>query len=324
MYKRTRIWLMVLVAVVVVISGLIVFRIKNRATSIVGVTLSQDADPRRQVPIPGVEVIARSADLLVHSTSDQSGAFQLKLPGAYWRLDAVEFQFRHSGYEQLSLTPQRLDEILVVRMAPVSHALAVEGQETALTDVRVRYAVQSTTPMNVGSVARTFEVNNVGNVPCDRRTSPCSPNGKWKAASGSLALDAGSGREFQNVRATCIAGPCPFTRIESGTGSVGGKNIHVSVLDWSDTATFLVEGDVIQTITTDLIRNSYPAIFGREMSFTLPPSAQGVSIEATSKGTDVVYPLGPALTLSWAVCTVQVGTDGSKLYRCELKPGYRF
>jgi hypothetical protein len=81
---------------------------------------------------------------------------------------------------------------------------------------------------------------------------------------------------------------------------------------------------VIQTIPSDSIRNAYPIIFGREMSFTLPPAAQGPSIEADINGDEIVFPLGPTLTLPWAHCSLQVGTDQTKLYRCELKPEYRF
>ena len=77
-------------------------------------------------------------------------------------------------------------------------------------------------------------------------------------------------------------------------------------------------------MSSDLIRHSFPAIFDRSMNFTLPASAQGPSIEAEVNGSEVVYPLGPALKLSWAVCNMDVGADRTKLYRCELKPEYEF
>jgi hypothetical protein len=75
---------------------------------------------------------------------------------------------------------------------------------------------------------------------------------------------------------------------------------------------------------SDMIRQSYPIIFGRTMNFTLPGTAEGPSIEAAVNGNDIVFPLGPALILSWGTCTVKVDADRSKLIRCELKPGYRF
>ena len=40
----------------------------------------------------------------------------------------------------------------------------------------------------------------------------------------------------------------------------------------------------------------------------------------------MVFPLGPSLYLSWAVCTARVDKEPerSTTYRCELKPGYSF
>jgi hypothetical protein len=74
-----------------------------------------------------------------------------------------------------------------------SHTIvATAASRTTLKDVRVRYASKTTTPVNVGSAVRTFEVANSGDVPCDR-TPVCSPDGKWKAADGGLTLDAGEG-----------------------------------------------------------------------------------------------------------------------------------
>jgi hypothetical protein len=81
---------------------------------------------------------------------------------------------------------------------------------------------------------------------------------------------------------------------------------------------------VIHTMLTDSIRQAYPSIFGRGMSFTLPPTGQGPSIEADVNGQRIVFPLGPALQLSWATCSLQAPANGTKLYSCELKPGYRF
>jgi hypothetical protein len=73
-----------------------------------------------------------------------------------------------------------------------------------------------------------------------------------------------------------------------------------------------------------LIRTSYPAIVGPALDFSVPPAAEGTSIEAELNGTAIVFPLGPDLRLSWANCKLTVDNDKSKLYRCELKPGYRF
>jgi len=139
-----------------------------------------------------------------------------------------------------------------------------------------------------------------------------------------VTLDAGSGNEFRNVRASCIAGPCPFTRIDSSGFEHAGQTIVVSAENWSNTATFLVESEVVhKTILSD-VRRSYPVIFGPTLNFNLPPNQEGVSIEADLDHSPMVFPLGPALNLSWAVCTARVDKEKSTTYRCELKPGYNF
>ena len=137
-------------------------------------------------------------------------------------------------------------------------------------------------------------------------------------------MEAGAGQEFDHIRVACIAGPCPFTRIDSGAAPRPGRVITVQVTNWSDPVTFLIEAEVTRAMPSDAVRQAYPAIFGRSMSFTLPATAQGPSIEATLSGSDIVFPLGPALQLSWADCTLQITGDRTQLYRCELKTGYRF
>lgn len=137
-------------------------------------------------------------------------------------------------------------------------------------------------------------------------------------------MDAGDGQQFTNARISCIAGPCPFTRIETSMPPSGGRTIAVRVRNWSDTVTFLVEAEVVRATANDAIRQAYPALYGKSMSFTLPATAEGPSIEADFGGSEIVFPLGPALQLSWADCSQQVATDKTKLYLCELKPGYEF
>src|SRR5260370_541360 len=48
------------------------------------------------------------------------------------------------------------------------------------------------------------------------------------------------GNEFRNARASCIAGPCPFTRIEADQFSQGGQTITASAPDCSDPATLIL------------------------------------------------------------------------------------
>jgi hypothetical protein len=166
-------------------------------------------------------------------------------------------------------------------------------------------------------------VVNMGNRACVPH-APCSPDDKWQAAIGGVSLDAGADNEFRNARLSCIAGPCPFTQVESDGFSKGGRFISVSVRNWSDTTTFALEAEVFRPENTNVIQRSYPIIVGRRLNFTLADSAAGLSVEAEVDGSPIVFPLPPNGILSWATCDITTQPDHTRLYRCELKPGYIF
>jgi hypothetical protein len=322
--RKVAIWAGVAVSLGVV-TVVVILKTRHASITMTGVVLRQDTDPRKQLPIPNVRVSAAEGARTEEAESDASGLFRLKLPNGGWREQPVTLTFGHPDYEPLQITPPLNGQLYVVRMTPVpTHAVvAARIHEIAVKDVRVRYAEKTSMAVNVGSTAKTFAVANTGDVPCANKP-PCSPDGKWKAALGGVTIDAGEGQEFKNARVSCIAGPCPFTRIEAGETSRPSRTIAVTVRDWSDTATFLVEAEVTRSMPSDAVRQAYPAIYGRAMSFTLPATAEGPSIQADLGGTEIVFPLGPALRLSWAECDQEVRTDQTKLYRCELKPGYQF
>ena len=195
--------------------------------SLSGAVLTANADPKKQLPLPNVEITAEAGGTTVRTKSDASGFFQMKWRPAVWPGEQVTFRFRHPNHQPLEITRPLNDELYIARMtsSPAVKDLESHGEEVAVGDIRVRYAVKTTTTINIGSSAKIFEVANTGNIPCAGRP-PCSPDGKWKAASSSLALDAGEGQEFQNVRVSCIAGPCPFTKIDSDSFSNGGRKIR--------------------------------------------------------------------------------------------------
>lgn len=299
-----------------------------------GAVIRSDSDTRRQLPISDTMVTATDGVTSASTASDASGYFKITLPGVAWPGRIVNLSFRHAGYEPLDLQLHASllltsKELHVAAMTPVPPHPGVtpEGQlkQSVVSNIQIRYTVNSQAEENIGSAVRTFQVVNKGNLACNGKP-PCSPDGNWKASSGSLSLDAGPGNEFRNVRASCIAGPCPFTRIDSSGFRNGGRNITVSATDWSDTTAFLVEAEVFRTSISSNVRESYPVIFGRALNFTVPPTQEGVSIEGEIDGTSMVFPLGPDLYLSWANCTIRqdTGGQGATAYRCELKPGYRF
>jgi hypothetical protein len=296
---------------------------KQKPVTLRGSVIVRDVDPRKQLPIGGVLV---SADVLNSPTSktDSSGFFALTLPQPMRRGHPIALHYRHPQYRPLDVKDYVGDQLYIVHLVPLDDKPAPKDQPSAkLSNVRVRYTEKTQTEFNVGSAVKTFEVQNKGNIPC-RKQHPCSPDGKWKAALGAVTIDAGVGNEFRAPRASCIAGPCPFTRIESNQMSQAGRTLTLSVRDWSDTATFLLEAEVFRPMVSQREHWSYPAIFGEGMSFTLPSSAESVSIEADKDGQTIIFPLGPALQLSWATCDMEINADQGRIYRCSLKPGYRF
>jgi hypothetical protein len=324
--RKLVVWALVIIAATIALAVWIYRSTRiERISLITGAVLEADRDPKRQQPVAMVQITAQFGASISSARSDASGLFRLPLRPPVYAGDLIKVTFLHPNYEvyEISMPAERL--IHVIRLTPKSRGPDPSSKRPpiAISDIRVRYAMKSTTITNVGSTVKTFEVVNTANVPCDRK-GPCSPDGRWKAEVGSLSLDAGDEKEFRNARVSCIAGPCPFTRIDSDGYSRGGRVIKVTVRNWSDTVTFLLEAEVTHTMVSDLIRHSFPAIFDRSMNFTLPASAQGPSIEAEVNGSEIVFPLGPALKLSWANCNMELGADRTKLYRCELKPEYEF
>ena len=337
MTRKKIIWAMTAVAAAVVIALLLrAYWLRSisvhRSITIEGAVMQRDADPKKDLPIAGVAITASDGVKSATTQSEASGYFKLLLQKGVLSEKPVMVSFRHPSYEPLDLDLQtrRLetqDELYIATMVPVPAKTAAGPRrpEKVVSNIRVRYTTNSRTETNVGSAVKTFQVINKGNFPCDHQ-SPCSPDGKWKASVESASLDAGADNTFDNVRVSCIAGPCPFTRIDSSGFIHGGRNIRVSALNWSDTATFLMEAEVYHAAISSNVRELYPVIFGRALNFTLPPTQEGVSLEAEIDGSPMVFPLGPNLNLSWATCTVRTGTEQEKttVYRCELKPGYRF
>jgi hypothetical protein len=293
-----------------------------RITSLTGAVLRQDASAGKQLPISNVEVTISDGSTAGTARSDSGGLFQLKLRDRVHRGETMTLHVRHPDYVPMDIPEIAEDRLFIIRMTPIAKPAEVQPAIT-ISDVRVRYSMKDYTSQNVGSAAKTFVVANQGDMPCDPR-KPCSPDGKWKAVIGGASLDAGDGNEFQHARVTCLGGPCPFTRIDNDSFSKGGRRISVSVRNWSDTTSFVLEAEVVHATNVDVARQSFPVIIDQAMSFTLPASGQGPSIEATLDHQDIVFPLGPALKLSWATCTMQVGQDLTRLYRCVLKPGFRF
>jgi hypothetical protein len=325
MSKRTTIatWTIVSFGILALILTIVILH-QRRPVTLRGAVLRQDKDPNKQLPIADVQITAVNALGSGTSKSDASGFFSLTLPKGLKRRQEVVLQFRRKDYQPLQWDDYISDRIYVARMVPVVPEKSGESHpQSTVSNARIRYSVKATTEANIGSAVKTFQIVNKGNTLCNKRP-PCSPDGKWKAAIGSLNLDAGEGNEFRSARASCIAGPCPFTKIDSESVSQDRRHFKVQATNWSDTTTFLLEAEVVRPMTSDMVRETYPVIFGRALNFSLPASAEGPSIEAEIDGEPIIFPLGPDLYVRWADCHVGVDKDQSKTYRCELNPGYQF
>jgi hypothetical protein len=309
-----------------------IHRWRPRSVTLQGAVVREDPDPQRQLPISGVTVTATDGMMSTSSESDASGYYKLQVRERLWPGHTLQLMFRKADYKDFDLSvPMSYSgaggKLYVAMLAPVAQEkdVGAEKKVSVVTNVRIRFTENTEGDENIASAVRTFQAINKGNVACNRQ-APCSPDGKWKASMGSTTLDAGTGNEFRNARASCIAGPCPFTRIDSSGFERGGRMITASAMAWSDTATFLLEAEVFRKSINSSVRESYPVIFGRTLNFVLPATEEGVSIEADIDGTPIVFPLGPEMKLSWATCTARSSHDAasSTVYRCELKPGYRF
>lgn len=330
--KRTFLWIITVIAAAVAVTAIVVhYRTwKPRLTALQGAVIRSDMDTHKQEPISGAVITASHGVVSATSRSDASGYFKINFPQVIWPGEIMTINVSHPDYHSQSLE-WRVDfrrtvrRLIIVALQPIPMPVLapVSGKPaTVISDIRIRYTVNAPSEESIGSAARTFQVVNQGNVPC-RHQGPCSPDGNWKAATNSITLDAGLGNQYRDVRASCIAGPCPFTRIDT---RAQGRTIVATAVDWSDTATFLLEAEVFHTSIDASVRQTYPVIFDQSLSFTLPAAQEGVTIEADVGGTAVIFPVGPDVYLDWATCTVRTnpGQQKSIVYQCALKPGYRF
>jgi hypothetical protein len=340
--RRKSSWTVLTILASALVVSFVVYRLFHlQAIVLRGAVTSRNSDPHKELPIgsvlvtvtdnkgtrvlPSVTQTKSAADdpLAPPIASDATGFFSIKLPREVRHGHAITLHFRHSDYQPLDLKDFVGDQLYVVHLVPLHPPTPpTNTAATVVSNVRVRYSIKNMTSATVGSAVKAFDVENIGNVPCTAQ--PCSPDGRWKAAVGSATIDAGSGNEFRNVRVSCIAGPCPFTRIETDSLSNNRQIVTATARTWSDTATFLMEAEVFHPMVAQVVHESYPTIFGPTLNFTLPTGAEGISMEADLNGQTIIFPLGPNLFLSWATCNSRTNPDQTRVYRCELKPSYRF
>src|ERR1700733_8248803 len=210
-HRRAAIWMIAVAAAAVIAAAVIAVRLYQRkpgTIQLVGAVIRQSADPHNQTPIENA-AIGVAGTAVGPVKSDFSGAFRITLPRGVAPGEPVTLTFRHPDYKPLDMKENISDQLYIARMVPLHEDSESEtgAAATVLANMMVRYTTEITPTENVGTGGRTFQVENASNMPCDKNP-PCSPDGKWKAADGSVSLDAGADKDFRNPRLPCIAGPC--------------------------------------------------------------------------------------------------------------------
>ncbi len=201
--RKAVIWVSVVVVVGLLVTATLVIRARRaarRPITLKGAVITQASDSRKELPIADVDISPEiqappgddSTSLI--TKSDGAGFFWMRLPVQIKRGQKIVLRFRHSGYDPLDAMVTAGDELYIAHMAAKNRQEMPPPNHPVIkvSNVRVRYTVKTYTTVDVGSVVKTFEVQNTGNTPCHGRP-PCSPDGKWKASIASTTMDAGIG-----------------------------------------------------------------------------------------------------------------------------------
>lgn len=205
-----------------------------------GVVMRDEANPEKRYAIPGVRVMATNGVAPAPVLTGTNGMFELALNPAARNGQVIDLNFSHGEYQEKDETQVIAEDVpYVFYLWPKTYAgLRLKALPMPSWNLfPAAYAAPET-------LVTTFQVINRGSVRCNGR-QPCSPDGKWKAQIKTASLAAGRGKRFLRGHADCIAGPCPWTKIEMDGFSKGGPAISVAVRNWSDTVTYKLWGEVV-------------------------------------------------------------------------------
>src|SRR5262249_52467156 len=149
-----------------------------------GAVIESNEDVNKELPIADVVITASDGVSSATTRSEASGYFSLVLQKSVLSKGLATVSFRRPSYEPLDLnvptgrleTPNELHVVRMVAIASKKKATGSNVPGTVVSNIRVRYTLNSRTETNVGSAVRTFQVVNKGNVPCNHQY-PCSPDG---------------------------------------------------------------------------------------------------------------------------------------------------
>ncbi len=130
----------------------------GRERSLAGAVVTADADPRKQLPVPNVEITAEASGTVARATSDSSGFFRAKWRSGIWRGSQVTLRFRHPDYQPLEITQPLTNQLYIARLTSSASVKDREPhqQDVSVADIRVRYAVKASTTINIGSTAKNL------------------------------------------------------------------------------------------------------------------------------------------------------------------------
>ena len=111
-----------------------------RERSLAGAVLSANPDPRKQLPVPNVEITADAGGTAARAKSDASGFFRLSWRARVWQGEKVTLRFRHPDYQPLEITQPLSQQLYIARMTSIASVKALESNaaEMSVADIRLR------------------------------------------------------------------------------------------------------------------------------------------------------------------------------------------
>ena len=151
------------------IIGIRVYRKRHMPIRVSGAVLAQNPDTRKQTPIANVEVISRDGLTMGSAKSDFTGHFVLTMRPSVKAGQHIQLAFRHPDYQPVDTDEPLNGDLYVVRMTPVHGEVeeTLNEAEVGVTNVLVQYSTEVSRTENIGSAAKTLQIVNTGNVPCN-------------------------------------------------------------------------------------------------------------------------------------------------------------
>src|SRR5258708_5914143 len=118
--RLSSLWIILALAAVLALVGILFRRQHLKPVTIAGAITVKDADPRKQLPIAGVEITVADNSGAAPVKSDSSGFFSLKLRQGLRRGQAMTLMFRHPDYHPLDIPEFAGDKLYLIHLSPLS------------------------------------------------------------------------------------------------------------------------------------------------------------------------------------------------------------